>query len=212
MVFAGHCATLNNRTNNQGATSCTGVKEHVYNDRIVDKLKAATSAARYVIIPSTLDIPLTSRPELAAEAGAGALIAIHHDSIQEADLESMKEVPAEDEAWQQFSGFSLWIAETDQYKGSLRLASLIADQLLALGLKPSLYHARDIPGEGRKLVDKERGIYSRELFVTGNATMPAVIVEVGYLINPKEEESLSGEPFQIGLAAALNRSVERFFE
>ena len=167
MVFAGHCATLNNRTNNQGATSCTGVKEHVYNDAVVERLGTTSSTVNYVTIPATLDIPLTSRPELADEAGADALISVHHDSIQQADLDSMKEVPADHETWRQFSGFSLWVAETDQYEHSLRLTTLIGDELLAMGLKPSLYHARDIPGEGRKLVDKERGIYSRELFVTG---------------------------------------------
>lgn len=211
MVFAGHCATLNNRTNNQGATSCTGVKEHVYNDAVLHQLKATASTVNYVTVPASLDIPLTSRPGLSAEAGAEALISIHHDSIQQSDLDAMKGIPAEDKAWQQYSGFSLWIAETDQYRESLKLASLIADQLLAIGLHPSLYHAKDIPGEGRKLVDEERGIYSRKLFVTGNSTVPAVLIEAGYLINPTDEAAMAKELFQKRFANALNKAVEQFF-
>ena len=212
MVFAGHCATLNNRTNNQGATSYTGIKEHVYNDGMVERLERECTAVNYVTIPAKLDIPLTSRPRLAARAGAHALISIHHDSIQQSDLDSMKDASAEDPSWQRFSGFSLWVAKTDNYDGSLKLASLIADQLMEIGLKPSLYHAQDTPGEGRKLIDKERGIYSRELFVTKNATVPAVLMEVGYLINPNEEAVLSQDSFRTRFTTALNRAIEKFFD
>lgn len=212
MVFAGHCATLNNRTNNQGATSCTGVKEHVYNDGILERLEKECTTVNYVTIPAKLDIPLTSRPELAERAGADALLSIHHDSIQQSDLDAMKDVPAGDPSWRRFSGFSLWIAETDHYQASLKLASVIADQLIAMGLHPSLYHASGIPGEGRKLVDEKRGIYSRKLFVTGNSTVPAVLIEAGYLINPTDEAEMANELFRKHFTRALNKAVEMFFE
>jgi N-acetylmuramoyl-L-alanine amidase len=41
--------------------------------------------------------------------------------------------------------------------------------------------------------------------------MPAVQVEPCFVTNPKEEQLLSEEPFQVQVSRALVRALERFF-
>jgi N-acetylmuramoyl-L-alanine amidase len=58
----------------------------------------------------------------------------------------------------------------------------------------------------------DRGVKQGVLAVLTNAIMPAVLVEVGYLSNSDESRLLSQSQFQAQAAAALGRSVVRFFE
>ena len=56
-----------------------------------------------------------------------------------------------------------------------------------------------------------RGVKQGPLAVITNALMPAVLVEVGYLSNPKEARLLASSDFQKKAAGALADAVEQFF-
>jgi len=57
-----------------------------------------------------------------------------------------------------------------------------------------------------------RGVKQGPLAVITNALMPAVLVEVGYLSNPKEARLLASSDFQKKAAGALANAVEQFFQ
>lgn len=59
---------------------------------------------------------------------------------------------------------------------------------MAAGEKPSLYHAEPIAGENRPLLDRRLGVHRFDgLAVLKTATMPAVLVEAGVIVNPDDE-------------------------
>jgi N-acetylmuramoyl-L-alanine amidase len=57
-----------------------------------------------------------------------------------------------------------------------------------------------------------RGVKQAPFAVITNALMPAVLIEVGFVTNPKEERVLSRGEFQRELAGAIAAAVDRFFE
>jgi len=67
---------------------------------------------------------------------------------------------------------------------SARLANAVRKELAPLGLGESAFHARD-------------------LAVTNEATVPAVLVEIGFISNPTQERLLATAAFQHRLANAL---------
>jgi N-acetylmuramoyl-L-alanine amidase len=107
-------------------------------------------------------------------------ISIHHDSVKQ------RYHPVTDP---QFKGFSLWVSQRNaDFPGSVRCATLIADQLLRAGFQPSHYHADPVLGENRPVVDWKRGIFANNnLLVLRTARGAAVLIEAGVIVNPAEE-------------------------
>ncbi len=91
--------------------------------------------------------------------------------------------------------FILWdMAQASHLNQSSRLAEIFQDELLqATGTEKG-----------------NRGIKQNTFRVLKGATMPAVLVEVGFISNPKEEELLKTRDHQERLAEALFRGVVRF--
>ena len=64
---------------------------------------------------------------------------------------------------------------------------------MAAGEKPSLYHAEPIAGENRLALDRRLGVHRFDgLAVLKTATMPAVLVEAGVIVNPDDEARWRG--------------------
>lgn len=55
-----------------------------------------------------------------------------------------------------------------------------------------------------------RGVKQGPFKVLVGATMPAALVELGFISNPEEEAKLQSEAFQNAMVAALTRAVERY--
>ncbi len=87
----------------------------------------------------------------------------------------------------------LWdLAQSHHLAASQRLASLIQEELnLALGLR-------------------NRGVKQAPFRVLLGAAMPAVLVELGFLSNPSEEEKFQDPEYREQLVEALVRAVMRF--
>ena len=74
---------------------------------------------------------------------------------------------------------------------TLGLAREIAAGLRDAGLKNSAHHAENIPGEGREWLDKN-GVFRYDgLLVLRKAQGPAVLMEVGVIVNPRDEAFVS---------------------
>lgn len=59
---------------------------------------------------------------------------------------------------------------------------------------------------------KSRGVKQSSLWVLWNTAMPSVLIEIGYLSNPKEEKELATESVQDYIASAIFRAIRDYFE
>jgi N-acetylmuramoyl-L-alanine amidase len=131
--------------------------------------------------------------------GADLFVSIHHDAVRpeltpDADL---------------YSGFSLFVSRFNpQVEKSVLCASAIGAELRAAGLEPSRYHADPVPGENRPCADRTNGVhYFDDLAVARTATMPAVLVEAGVIVNRHEERRLREPQMRRRIAGAIADGV-----
>lgn len=134
-------------------------------------------------------------------AGRQWLISIHHDSIQPRYLPQA----------QQFRGYSLFISRKNpQAQASLACARLIAHALQAIGEQPSSHHAETIAGENRPWADARLGIYWYDnLVVLKTAQQPAILIEIGVIVNPLEEKRLEIPAVHQAQATAIAQGIRQ---
>jgi N-acetylmuramoyl-L-alanine amidase len=78
-------------------------------------------------------------------------------------------------------------------------------------LKDSSTFAEAVQDElSRATATENRGVKQAPFRVLIGATMPAALVEVGFISNPDEEQRLAGDDYQLMLAEAIYRGIERF--
>lgn len=76
----------------------------------------------------------------------------------------------------------------------------------------SKFLAQAIQGEFLSTLGlRDRGVKEKNFFVLTNSEMPAVLVEMAFLTNQKEEELLRDAKTQKILAEALFRGIESYF-
>jgi len=169
-----------------GATGASGRVEYLYNldvsNLVAADLRAAGDRVTQVAANGA-EVELGKRSRVAPTADL--FVSIHHDSMQQQFIDAGRQ--------REFAGFAVFVSERNpKYAQSLRCASTIAEALIAAGEKPSLYHAEPIAGENRPLIDRRLGVHRFDgLAVLKTAPMPAVLVEVGVIVNPDEERRLA---------------------
>ena len=195
-----------------GATSARGVPEMQFNMALAKKFQASLKKNHirsFLTNPDGRIEHLIYRPWNAAKAGATLFISIHHDST-EPQLQSTWNWHGQEEKYcDRFCGYGLFVStENPHFDESLRAAQVAGDKLLSEGLVPALYHADPVLGENRPLLDKTRGIYQfDELVVLMYASMPAILVEAGVIVNRDEELKVSTPAYQNKIVAALTAAA-----
>ena len=160
-----------------------------------------------------LSYALPDRVRMANEAEADLLLSIHCDSFEKSSA----------------IGSSTFVMGLGKSEASLRVASKEnaaifqensseakgfdpndPDTFIALALKQEIYLERSlqladlIQTQFRERVGrKDRGVRQAGYYVTAYANMPSVLVELGFLTNPKEEDFLRSEKGQDYMASAL---------
>lgn len=196
IVDAGHTQA------HPGATAASGRVEHLFNldlsKAVADDLKAAGDRVTRTGADA-FDIALADRPNAAPKADF--FISVHHDSMQQAWIDSGRN--------KELKGYAIFVSELNpHYEQSLACAKAIAERLQAAGETPSLYHATPIKGENRPLIDRRLGIHRfDDLVVLKTARMPAVLVEAGVIVNPDEERRLEQPATIDKLAEAISKGV-----
>lgn len=198
-----------------GAISVTGRPEFEFNLEIAKRLEAKlreTGTIKPFLIVSEKPRSLPERTRIAASRKADLFVSIHHDSAQDKYLEERE---TEDGATQRytdrFSGYSVFVSRKNpRYDESLDLARRIGRAMRA-DFKFATHHNEAIPGENRPIVDREAGVYAfDDLVVLKTASMPAVLVECGVIVNPAEEKLLRTEGRQVTITAALVRGIRDY--
>jgi N-acetylmuramoyl-L-alanine amidase len=92
------------------------------------------------------------------------------------------------------------------------VASILDDLAQKAYLQDSERLALAVQGQLNRLAGiKERGVKQAPFVVLRGAAMPAVLVEVAFISNPKEEAKLKDPAFQAKVAEAIGQGVRRYF-
>ena len=161
---------------------------------------------------------LSDRVRIANEAEADLLLSIHCDSFEKSSV----------------TGSSTFVMGLDKSEASLRVAAREnaaiyqeadtrgfdpddPDTFIALALKQEIYLGRSlqlaelIQTQFRERVGrKDRGVRQAPYYVTAYANMPSVLVELGFLTNPTEEDFLHSEQGQDYMSSALFRAFRDY--
>lgn len=173
-----------------GAISASGHGEYAFNLQATDMIAHELQQRGVHVIRTGHNgrhWPLRSR---AAQALAADLfLSVHHDSIQQEWLDQGRAG--------EFAGFAVLVSmKNPQANRSTRCASAIGAAMRHVGERPSLYHATPVKGENRPLIDRENGVHRfDDLVVLKASPVPAVLLEVGVIINPREERKLADPQF-----------------
>lgn len=195
-----------------GATSAYGVAEFEYNQSLAAVLAASLAANG---VPVRLIgwrgemADLRERPRQAEAAGAGFFLSIHHDSVQEGQLEPWVWNGRALRHADGFAGFSLYVSRLNpQLEQSLACARAIGAALREAGLPIATHHAASAAGGGFEWADESQGVYYYDnLVVLKTATVPAVLLEAGVIVNRDEERQLAGDARRALTADAVVRGL-----
>ncbi len=196
-----------------GAVSSRGVGEYQFNSNmagmIVRRLDRMPSIKALSIDRTGDDLSLAARSDAANAGKADLLLSIHHDSVQPHYLSPWTFNGKPNKYCDRFSGYSLFVSrKNSRFEDSLKVANMVGSGLLKSGFHPTLHHAERIRGENRELLDKEKGIYEYgELVVLKRATMPAVLLECGIIVNRDEEERLGNPALQHKMVEAVCNAI-----
>lgn len=215
-VFAGHVQKSEYPgrypENGTGTLSSSGIPEYVFNDNLVQHFRDINPSIDYLAVLANQNIPFQLRQQYAQQLDSEIYIEVHHDSAQGSDIKRLQQGEQTEQKWRELSGFSVIYHPNNQHSHeSLRLAQLIADELFQAGFKPNPYHAKDIQGERRPLVDVTRAVYTGREYVLRESSMPAVIVEAGVIVNPFEEKTIGQPETQRRIVESIDKAVQKYF-
>ena len=179
-----------------GVISASGIREMELNKRLARAVAARLIkngiVCHLIGDDGKMDV-LTDRTE--AATGDRLFLSFHHDSVLQAWRDRADE----------FSGFSLFVSRKNpRLNESLACAQRLGVKLIASGFKPSRYHALPVDGENRPFADEMRGVhYFDDLVVLKTAKQPAVLIEAGVIVNPRDEQRVASEEGRNRLADAV---------
>ena len=194
-----------------GAISARGVSEYHFNKVLANKVfeNLADHGINAFIVDSDKELTLKMRTKIAAKKKADLFISIHADSVKPKYLKTWEYNDEKLQYSDKFSGYSIFISR--KHKESGILAVILGQALREALLRPTYHHAEKIKGENRKLLNRELGIYEfGKLVVLKTATMPALLFEMGIIVNRDEEKKLSSDIYQNALAEIISNSIKEY--
>lgn len=191
-----------------GAVSARGYSEYTFNARLGGEVLAAMNTTDWIdaflIEPKGAHISLGERRRRAKARNADVFISLHHDSAQEQFLSEAQVNGKKVRYTELFEGYSIFYSEKNPHAAlSLAVAEAIGKRLRASGLQYTDHHAMDVNGERRDLVDRENGIYRFDDLAVLKASMPAVLLESGVIVNPADESRMNNPQYRHLIVTAI---------
>ncbi|TXI83162.1 MAG: N-acetylmuramoyl-L-alanine amidase [Cupriavidus sp.] len=159
---------------------------------VVERLRARNVATLVIGDDGKADV-LTQRT--AAARNASLFVSLHHDSVQPQFLDQVA----------QFSGFAVLVSRKNVAPDmSLACAQQVAQSMIAVGRRPSRYHAAQIQGENRPFADEQRGVHwFDDLVVLRTAIQPALLIESAVVVNAADERRVTSPEGRAKLADGI---------
>jgi N-acetylmuramoyl-L-alanine amidase len=205
-----------------GAIGPSGVQEKELTLQLARELEArlAQRLAVRVVLTRTEDatLPLDTRPAIANQNKADLFVSIHLNSSlgsgaygtetyflspQATDSRASTAAAAENQGAAGDGG--------PEAEGSQDLQLILWDLAQSHHMAESQRLANMIQGELNEMLQlKDRGVKQAPFRVLMGATMPAVLVELGFISNPDEEKKLKDPAYRDQLVDALSRAIAHY--
>ncbi len=200
-----------------GARGPKGLREKVSALEIGRAVAAKLEAAGFEVVFTRDDdtfIPLWDRSKAANAQGADLFISLHLNAARaksargsEVFFLSLGKGDDEEVVATENAGAGFAPGSPDSV-----VASILDDLAQKAFLQDSERLAVAIQGQLNRLAGiKERGVKQAPFIVLRGAAMPAVLVEVAFISNKKEEEKLKDAAFRTKVADAITLGVRRYF-
>ncbi len=212
VIDVGHTADV------PGAMSARGVPEYAFNLALAQEAKQELVDAGFTgtVLLITDKPPLQGLFERAVRANnlhADLFLAIHHDSVPDALLQTWQYEGQDQHFNDDYPGYALFISEDNGDRaGSLMFGSFLGKELQARGLQFTPHYTLALMGHRRReLLDPVAGVYRYDqLIVLKMTRMPALLLEAGSIVNRAEELELGTPERRARTAAAIVAAVAEF--
>lgn len=162
-------------------------------------------------------ISLQNRTEIASQTNADLFISIHANSnttrsVYGLEIYTLKnlDVLEKNEA-QRNENHNRLFKELNMDSSNPDVAIIISDMLYSHKQEESELLAPYIAKSTSRYINaRNRGAKTARFFVLRNTLIPAVLVEVGYISNPKEENLLSTGEYRQKIALGIAKSIVEF--
>jgi N-acetylmuramoyl-L-alanine amidase len=203
-----------------GAVGPRGVREKDLTLAIARRVAARLKALGFQVVMtrhSDIYVSLDERTRIANDARADLFVSIHCNAARRRKLEGVETWTlnvSSDRYAARLAAFEN--AEADRSVSDLRL--ILAD----LATKANASDARDLAQSVQSSVVRtlrsrvgrvrDHGVKQALFYVLLGTRMPSILVETGFISNPKEEARLRSAKFQEGTAEAIARGVKDYVE
>jgi len=186
------------------------------------KERLEKSGRFHVVVTRNRDIfvPLRERVAIAREAGAALFISIHADAIKNRNIQgpsvytlSEKASDKEAEALAEKENKVDLIAGIDLNNQPPEVANILIDLTQRETMNQSARFASNLVRELRRETKLLRNTHRFAGFAVLKAPdVPSVLLELGFLSNPREERALRRHSYRGKLASAVARAIDKYFE
>lgn len=166
---------------------------------------------------------LMARPAMANSKQADIFLSIHHDSVSKnhkskrSDLcDGKGGVSVTDAFRRRYKiGFNVFVnneAHEPYRHRSIQLGKLIGKAMISMGRIPSDYHFYPVDDcRSCEPVDRKLGVWHHDLAVLRHAKMPAVLIEIGNIVDHEDESQINNDAFRIKFSEAINSALNDYF-
>ena len=162
-------------------------------------------------------ISLQRRTEITSRANADLFISVHANSSPVRSVHGIEVFIAQDMGYkdknevQRKKNKKLLFKELSIKRGSTDIENIVSDMLYTYKQPEAKKLAERIVRKTVKMTKtKNRGVKKSRFFVVRNTLIPAVLVEVGFLTNPKEAKLLKTGSYREKMALALAEGIEDY--
>ena len=203
-----------------GAVGYRGTKEKDIALDVAKRLEKKLSKNLNVKIVMTRDedifLRLSERTKIANENNGSLFISIHTNAAEDrraSGFETFLIGPNKNEAAVRVAARENAVLELEGISGQ----KLTNEDLIKATIAQSAFASKSeqfasmVQAEIKKRVQsKDRGVKQAGFYVLMGASMPNVLVELGFISNPSEEKKLRSPQYRDQLATAIYRAVEQY--
>ena len=203
-----------------GAIGRTGLQEKVVVLDICKRIKKILQQRGFKVKmtrESDKFVSLKARTEIASRAAADLFVSVHANAAHVRSAYGFETFSAPDLgfvdriATQRKINEGLMFSNLSIKKNALNVERIVSDMLYEHKQSESKLLAKQIGQKTAKLIKaKNRGAKKARFYVLRNTLIPAILVEVGFLSNPKEEKLLKKKTYRQKIARSLARSISDY--